>query len=289
MSDATTVTDPAAVVAAIEGRARRVETPCGDGTMAWRIWRSENADAEPLVLGHGAQGAWSHWIANIDALSKHRTIIAADLPGHGDSAMPASADHRGISEALAAGLRQLLPDGRPVDLVGFSFSGTAFSHFAAWYPDLVSRVILIGCGGLDTPLGHVDLKPARGLTGEDRRAVLKSNLLALMLHADDAVDDLAIHLLEKNARAARLANAADLVLPDKLVAILPEVKARVDAIWGEYDNPHPAPPLQEAVIRRSHPQADFRVIADAGHWVMYERPEVLNAVLLDMLGHAPRP
>lgn len=285
MSAALTAADPAAIVAKIESRARRVDTPCGEGTMAWRIW----GEGDPLVLGHGAQGSWSHWLANIDALAQHRMVIAVDLPGHGESALPPSADHRGISEALATGLRQILPAGRPVDMAGFSFSGILFSYLAAWHPDLVARVVLIGCGGLDTPLGHVELKPARGLTGDERRAVLKSNLLALMLHGNDAADDLAIHLLETNARAARLANAAELVLPDKLVAILPAVRARVDAIWGEYDNPHPAPPLQEAVIRRSHPAADFRVVADAGHWVMYERAEAFNAVLLDMLDRSAGP
>jgi pimeloyl-ACP methyl ester carboxylesterase len=272
--------EPAAYVSAIEARARRVETPCGDGTMVWRIW----GEGEPVVLGHGAQGAWSHWIANIDALAERRMVIAADLPGHGDSALPATLDHAGIAAALDAGLRQVLPGGEPVEMAGFSFSGTAFSHLAARYPERVKRLILIGCGGLDLPHGHVDIKPARGLKGAERRAVLKSNLLGLMLHAPEAVDDLAIHLLEKNARAARLANAAELVIPDRLVAVLPQVKVPVDAIWGGHDRPHPDPAVQEAVIRRSHPETDFRVIADAGHWVMYEQPEAFNAALLDMLG-----
>ena len=37
------------------------------------------------------------------------------------------------------------------------------------------------------------------------------------------------------------------------------------------------------MIRRTHPNCDFRVIAGAGHWAMYERPEAFNAALLDML------
>jgi pimeloyl-ACP methyl ester carboxylesterase len=271
--------DPAAIVADFEARGRRVETPCGDGTMVWRIW----GEGEPLVLGHGAQGAWSHWIRNIDALARTRMVIAADLPGHGDSAMPAAPEHSAISAALAEGLKQVVPGHLPVEVAGFSFSGIAFSHLAALHPECVKRVILIGCGGLDTPLGHVDLKPARGLRGEERKAVLKSNLLGLMLHSPESVDDLAMHLLEKNARAARLSNAQQLVLPHKLVKVLPDVKQPVDAIWGANDRPHPDPAIQEAVIRRTHPQADFRVIADAGHWAMYEEPAAFNAALLAML------
>lgn len=283
MSETAALTeDPAALVAECEARAQRVETRCGDGTMVWRIWGVESPDAAPLVVSHGAQGAWSHWIRNIDRLSQDRMVIAADLPGHGDSAMPASEDHRGISGAIAAGLKEIL-GGRPADLAGFSFGGCAFAHFAAWYPELVRRLVLIGTGGLDTPHGHVALGRVAGLKGEERKAMLKANLLGLMLHHPESADELAQHLLVVNARSARLGNSAELVIPDKLLRILPEVRVQVDAIWGEFDRPHPHPGAQEAAIRRSHPGCDFRVIADSGHWAMYERPEAFDAALLDML------
>ena len=270
--------DPAALVADLEARAQRVETPCGEGVMTWRIW----GEGEPLVVGHGAQGAWSHWIRNIEALARHRRVIAVDLPGQGDSAEPATRDHAGISAALATGLREILGAGGQADLAGFSFSGIAFAWFAHYHPELVRRLILIGCGGLDTPHGHPDLKPVKGLVGEERKARLKANLLGLMLHHPDSADDLAQHLLVANARNTRWVQT-DLVLPDRLAFILPRVTVPVDAIWGEFDRPHPDPAAQEAVIRRTHPNCDFRVIAGAGHWAMYERPEAFNAALLDML------
>jgi pimeloyl-ACP methyl ester carboxylesterase len=274
--------EPADIVAEIEGRARRVDTPCGEGTMAWHIW----GEGEPLVVSHGAQGAWSHWIANIDELAKTRMVVAADLPGHGDSALPETPDHAGISKAIATGLRQIVGE-RPIDFAGFSFGGVAFAWFAAAYPELVRRLVLIGCGGLDTPHGAVHLKPAKGLVGEERQAVLKGNLLGLMLHHPDSADELAQFLLVKNGRATRMMQAPTFVMPDRLAYILPRVSARVDAIWGEFDRPHPDPALQEAVIRRSHPECDFRVIEGAGHWAMYEQPEAFNAALLGILEERP--
>lgn len=284
MSDAAILAgDPAEFVAEIEGRARHVETPCGDGTMAWRIW-GEDRGGVPVVLSHGAQGAWSHWIRNVDALAASgRMVIAVDLPGHGDSADPVTPDHPGISAALAAGLRQILGEGRQVDLVGFSFGGVCFAYFASIHPEMVRRLILVGCGGLDTPLGHIDLRRVGGLQGQERQAALKANLLGLMLHHPESADDLAVHLLVRNARRSTI-NPQALVIPDRLAAVLPDVRVPVDAIWGEFDRPHPAPHLQEAVLRRSHPQADFRVVRDVGHWAMYERPEAFNETLLAMLG-----
>lgn len=275
--------DPAALVADYEARATRIETPCGDGAMVWRVW----GEGEPLVIGHGAQGAWSHWIRNIDRLSATRMLIAADLPGQGDSALPATPDHRGISAALAQGLAEILGEGVQADFAGFSFSGSAFAHLAAYHPGLVRRLIIIGSGGLDTPHGHVKLGRVAGLKGEERTAMLKANLLGLMLHHPESTDALAQHLLVVNARKARLASP-DLVIPDRLLRILPEIAAPVDAIWGEFDRPHPDPHVQEAVIRQVQPDTDFRVIADAGHWVMYERPDTFDAALLDMLDRPVR-
>lgn len=276
--------DPEAAIADFEARATRYETPCGDGVMVWRAW----GEGEPLVLGHGGQGAWTHWIRNIDILSRTRRLIIPDFPGQGDSAMPERADHAGLAEVLARGLHEILGEALPVDLCGFSFGGVALTYVAALHPEVARRVILVGCGGLDTPHGHVDLKRASGLQGEERRAVLKHNLLGLMLHHPESADDFAIHQLVPNARKCRF-EVAGFVLPDKLVKILPQVKVPVDAIWGEFDRPHPDPACQEEVLRRIQPDCDFRVIEGAGHWAMYERPEAFNAALLDILGTPPRP
>jgi pimeloyl-ACP methyl ester carboxylesterase len=276
------MSSPEDELAELESGARRVETPCGDGVMVWRVWGEGQPDRPALVLGHGGQGAWSHWVRNIDALAKHYTVIVPDLPGHGETAMPGTVDHDTISAAVAGGMRALLGEGQQADFVGFSFGGAVFTHFAVRYPALVRRVIIIGTGGLDTPHGHIDLGRVGGLQGEERRVAIKRNLLGLSLHDPESVDEMAMHLLVSNGRQSRL-SIQDLVLPDKVLQVLPQVKVPLDAIWGEFDRPHPDPAVQEAVLRRFQPDCNFRVVAGAGHWTMYERPEAFNATLLDML------
>ncbi|MEW9854270.1 alpha/beta fold hydrolase [Novosphingobium sp. M1R2S20] len=270
--------EPPAAIQSLQKRAERVETPCGDGTVVWHVW----GEGEPLVLAHGAQGSWQHWIRNIERLSESRKIIAVDLPGHGESALPDTPDHTGIAKALAEGLAGILGDGKPTDLCGFSFGGVVFAHLAAFYPDVARRLILVGCGGLGTPNGHVTLRSVSGLRGEEREAALRANLLGLMLHHPESADALAVHMLLPNAKRARLF-AADMVLPDKLLQILPRVRCRVDAIWGEFDRPHPEPAVQEAALRSVCPGAQFEVVSGAGHWAMYERPEAFEHALAKVL------
>lgn len=268
----------AAVVADVERRARRFETPCGDGVLVWRAW----GDGPPVLLAHGSHGGWSHWIRNIDALAAGRTVWAPDLPGYGESAPAEREDQDAIADALAQGLRQLVGPELPLDVVGFSFGGVACAYLAANHPELVRRLIIVGSGGLDTPVGHIEMQRLRGLEGEARRDVLRANLLALMLHHRDSVDELALHLQVTNGLRARL-DPSPLVLPDKLLHALPRITAQIDAIWGEHDRPHPVATGQEPVLRRFQPALEFRVIADAGHWAMYERPAAFNQTLLELL------
>lgn len=281
MSDAIPAAEPAPaeLIAAFERRARRHETPCGDGALVWRAWGS----GPPLLLAHGSHGSWAHFIRSIDVLAAARTVWAIDLPGNGDSALPPAADHAAISAVIANGLRQLIaPEALPLDVVGFSLGGVICAHLAALHPQLVRRLILVDTGGLDTPMGALETARARGLEGEARRAALRTNLLAIMLRHPESVDELALYLLDRDGPRGRL-KPQGLVLPDKLLRVLPTVPVQVDAIWGEFDGPHPDPPAQEAALRSVLPDLDFRTIASSGHWVMYEQPESFNRTVLDML------
>lgn len=276
--------EPAQIIAALEARCRRFETACGEGRLVWRVWGS---GGPPVLLAHGGGGSWLHWIRNIESLAESRRVWAVDLPGYGESAMPPEAEHRAIAEVLAAGLRELLPRELPIDAVGFSFGGVVVAQLAAFHSEIVRRLILVDAGGLETPLGKIHLQRMRELDGEARRAASRANLLALMLHKESSVDALALHLEAIQGARARL-NPTPLVLPDRLLEVLPHIAAPIDAIWGEHDRPHPEPALQEAVLRRFQPDLEFRVVPDAGHWAMYENAEVFNRTLLELLARPLR-
>lgn len=272
----------------VDALARRFVTPYADGLVTWRAW----GRGEPLLLIHGSQGNWTHWIRNVEALARGRMVIAVDLPGHGDSVLPKEETHAAMSSALSSGLALILQQvgvaSARVDLAGFSFGGAIAANFALRHPELVRRLVLIGVGGIGTPRGTTKLGRIGGLVGEERRRAMKANLLGLMLHNPDSVDDLAMHLLIANAARARIAKPGEFVMPDKILAVLPELLVPYDAIWGEFDRPHPYPHEQEEVLRRYQPDLEFRVIAGAGHWAMYERPEAFNLALSDVLARPVR-
>ena len=59
----------------------------------------------PLVLLHGGSGSWMHWIHCISRFAQAHRVLAADLPGLGDSPSPAEPyDARSLAEVVCAGL-----------------------------------------------------------------------------------------------------------------------------------------------------------------------------------------
>ena len=71
------------ILTSLIAAARRIETPCAAGQMVWHAW-NEGAGA-PLVLLHGGNGSWRHWVRQIQPFAATRCVIAADLPGLGES------------------------------------------------------------------------------------------------------------------------------------------------------------------------------------------------------------
>jgi pimeloyl-ACP methyl ester carboxylesterase len=275
---------PEAFVEAIEGRSERFETPCGQGALAWRAW----GEGPPLLLLHGAGGSWAHWIRNIPALSARRRLLAVDIPGYGESAPLAEAETPfPVAQVIADGLRRL-PFAVPLDVAGFSLGGVVAAHMAVVAPDLVRRLVIIGSGGLDTPLSHIRYQRLGGLSGEEKRAAQRRNLLQMMLHDPASADDLALYLQDTRTSRGTL-DAQSLVLPDRLVKVLPQVRAQVDLIWGEFDRPHYDPEAQAEVVRRTHPDASLQVVRGAGHWAMFEGARQFDAMLQDLLDQPLRP
>jgi pimeloyl-ACP methyl ester carboxylesterase len=100
-----------------------------------------------LLLIHGMAGNAENWRAVIEPLSRAHTVIAPDLPGHGESE-PGGGDYS--LGSLAAGLRDLLLTlgHERATLVGHSLGGGIAMQFTYQFPEMVERLILVSSGGL---------------------------------------------------------------------------------------------------------------------------------------------
>jgi pimeloyl-ACP methyl ester carboxylesterase len=250
--------------------------------MGWRIW----GEGTPLVLLHGGYGSWNHWIRNVLPLSEHFMVIAADMPGLGESDMPPKPyTAESLAAIIAEGLRQVVPEPMRFHLTGFSFGGVMSGHVAAILGENGATLTLIGAGGLGLPGGGmVKFKRQQSeMAPEELDALHRHNLKILMLADPVNVDDLAVYLQTINFRRARL-RSQSYSRGNALRLVLPQVKAALKGIWGEQDATVGAYiAKREALLREVSRDLDFRLIEKAGHWVAYENPGPFNEVLIDML------
>ena len=265
----------------LERSATRLATPCGDGELVWHRW----GEGPELVLLHGGTGSWRHWVRNIAHFATARTVLAADMPGLGESAMaPGPPEPASVAAALAASLAQLLGPARRYHLAGFSFGANIGTHLAAIEGAHVRSHTIVGAASLGFPRQPVELQKIRIRQGAERVETHRQNLNALMLIDPARIDDEAIRIQEWNTVHARLRSrgfASGTSLKDQL----PKVAAPMRAIWGARDQvswPHIGERL--AMLHQARPELVSEVIPNAGHWVMYEAPEAFNDALERMLG-----
>lgn len=106
----------------------------------WRVF--DRGGARPVLalhcsLAHG--GAWSGLAAGLRGV----TVVAPDLPGHGQSGgWDGGTDLHGLTTRIAADLAGRLDGGGPVDVMGHSFGGTVALRLALERPGLVRSLVL---------------------------------------------------------------------------------------------------------------------------------------------------
>lgn len=276
--------DDTPTLSALAARAQVLTTPCGSGEMVWRTW---GAGTKTVVLLHGGSGSWRHWVKTIPSLAGRCRVIAADLPGLGDSAMPPDPAGPATSAVVvAAGLRAIVPAEHETHLVGFSYGSHVATLAAPALGDRLADLTIVGCAALGLPPWPMEEFPKEraGMTEAERRAVHRRTLEILMFADPSAIDDLAVDIQAANVARTRL-RTRHFAGSDDIARGLAEVRVPLKSIWGARDIlAHPSFDAVRNILSRHHPELDFRTVSGAGHWVMYERGDDFATELIDVLG-----
>jgi pimeloyl-ACP methyl ester carboxylesterase len=260
-------------------------TKSGEGAMSWRSW----GEGKPLVFLHGNFGSWRHWARNIPFFARTRRVIAADIPGLGESAAPSPYTAMDIAKVLQVGLDDILGHDRLYDLAGFSFGSTISAHLAAIDGAKVRTLTVVGGGTLGLPRGDTPSMKVRNLKGEERMAAHRFNLGSMMFGDPANIDDLAVAIQHFNTIEPGQ-RSRDFIDPSAMRNMLEMIARRADtpqatrvtSLWGERDAAA-APVIDRLNLIRSL-FGDTRdlamgMIPGAGHWLPYEHADIYNAIL----------
>lgn len=277
-------------IADIEARSTLERVPMGNGgRMMWHVWGAEQGKPV-LVLLHGGGGSWLHWVRNVLPLSRRYALYVADLPGLGESDSPDDLkDVWSVANCTRHAMDQLLPRDSRFDIAGFSFGGNIGSHICTLYGERVRSMTLVGPGGFRMKR---QARPAlsrltRDMPGDRLVAEARRNLELLMVHDPGSIDPIALHMQVVNSLRARTKSRGISAL-GLLSDVVPTLRTRVNAIWGEFDSTaYPFFEEREVFLRTHHPQLDLRYIEGGGHWIAFEAADAFNAMLPDMLDKLP--
>ncbi|MCW2801534.1 MAG: hypothetical protein JWQ70_3006 [Aeromicrobium sp.] len=241
-----------------------------------------------LLLLHGLGCDSSTWLSVMPQLSKHFTVIAPDLLGHGESDKP-DADYS--LGGYANGMRDLLTilGIDKVTVVGHSFGGGVAMQFAYQFPDRTERVVLVSTGGLGkevTPLIRFLTVPGSGsvlaaLTFRPWRPLVAGamrSLSKLPISATRDLDEVAriYEALADPAERTAVQRVTSHVLNWKgqfvtmtdrsyLARLMP-----VLVIWGRQDMVIPS---SHADLAPTHAMSDVHVFDDSGHFPHKDHPD----------------
>ncbi len=240
----------------------------------------------PLVLLHGGMGSINHWQRNFDALARHYTVHALDMPGYGDSpTVPKDIPGDDYVNLVAGALDTTVPAGA-FRLAGFSFGGIMAALCAARMGPRILKLSLMGPGGFKRHGPPLDLrKIPRASEGADAmREVLRHNLRVMMCADPAAVTDEAIDLHHANVRRTRYDGRHFSLTPGLMASCLARMTCPAQIIWGEKDALcYPDVQVRVDESRKARPDVRIDVLPGAGHWVQYEAAESVNRLLLEFL------
>lgn len=244
---------------------------------------TDEGEGIPLLFVHGFPLSRGAWCKQVEAFKASHRVIAPDLRGLGESEATAGPVPMSLfAEDLHALLQHLeTVDTGPVILVGHSMGGYVALAFAKAYPQALRGLVLVGTkAGADTPEGAA----ARRATAEKVRTE----------GASAVVDAMAPKMLsEGNTDAAMAAAVRDLMAPSRpegVIGALLGMAERPDAgpwlggirvptlvITGLEDTLIPS--SESEAMAKAIPNAQLRLIPNAGHLVAFERADAFNTAL----------
>jgi pimeloyl-ACP methyl ester carboxylesterase len=248
----------------------------------------------PLVLVHGLGGCGANWVDVAPLLAAKRRVLVPELPGHGLSTpLPAVPNLAVFADRI--GLVAEREGMLPAAFVGHSLGGTVALRLALRRPDDVSALVLAAGAGISSTtrrakygLRILGIIGPRRLVAPWADSVADSPFLRYAVFGRwGAADPLILSraavdgFLEGTRLTSDSVSAARAVVSDDVRRDLGELGCRTLVLWGARDNQLPLADGFEFARRLDAP---LRVIADCGHLLIGERPDLCAEAIENFLG-----
>ena len=238
-----------------------------------RVWYDEAGSGEPVVLLHGGAVDSRFFDAMLPGLVQRFRVIRTDLWGHGrtaDRPGPFSLD------SFAADVAELIERvaGGAADVVGHSIGANVALALAMSRPDLVRRTVQISGGfNVEADVAAVGERPPID-------EMVASTVAFLGASYGEVSPDGQAHFAVVVRKDFELSSRE----PALRTEDLREVRIRTLVMAADDD----ITPLEHMLdMYRALPDAELAIVPGTSHFLLQEKPELCNSVIIDFLANEP--
>jgi len=267
---------------------RFVDLP--DGTVHYEM--AGPSDAQTVVLVHGFSVPYYIWDPTFKALVEAGfRVLRYDLYGRGYSDRPDVTYDQDLFDRQLLHLLSALDIDQPVDVLGLSMGGAIAVVFTDRHPDRVRKLGLIDPAGLPFERPFAAKLLEAPILGEWIMSLFGDRILVPGLKDDlcdperfpEYVEQYLAQMQYVGFKRALLSTIRSGMLAGATEAYagVGRQGLPVSLIWGRQDQVVPFELGEQ--LRKLVPQVEFHAIDEAGHVPHYERPEVVNPLLIEFL------
>jgi pimeloyl-ACP methyl ester carboxylesterase len=259
-----------------------------------RYFVGGSAGSDPVVLVHGLGGCAANWVDVAPLLAETRRVLVPELPGHGLSTpLPAVPNLAVFADRI--GLVAEHEQALPAAFVGHSLGAVVALRLALRHPHDVNALVLAAAAGISSTsrrarygLRILGIIGPRRLVAPWAGSVAGSAFLRYavfghwgaadpLILSPEAVDG----FLEGTRLTSDSVSAARAVVADDVRPELDRLRCPTLVLWGALDNQLR---LVDAFEFARRLDAPLRVIADCGHLLIGERPDLCADAVENFLG-----
>lgn len=259
----------------------------------------EAGTGEPLILLHGSGPgvtAWGNFRFNIPVFAEEYRVIAPDMAGFGLSEL---GEINELYSVMAANRVIRLMDHLGIEqaaFVGNSMGAAVASELAARYPERISKLVMMGAGGLSQatfqPGPSEGFKRLFEFLDDPTRERMIAWLHTMLFDSSQITDEL-VEMRMNNALAPGAIERtkrifAGMFSPELLANHTPlwtkpeSIKTPTLMLWGRDDRTVPYDMAHFA--NRMLPDVELHTFSRCGHWIQIERKRDFERVVLEFVG-----
>ncbi len=241
-----------------------------------KTWYDTTGDGDPLVLLHGGLCTNDTWGAQFAAFGVRFRVVAPERRAHGHTPdVDGPLSYRDMAQDTVAFLETVVR--RPAHLIGWSDGGIVGLLVASERGDLVRKLVAIGANTHTEP-GALAPGADEGLSAGPDDQSLETFRGLYAASSPDGAD----HWPVMFAKVVQMAMAGPGITAGEL--------ARIDAPTLVVSGDDDVVSLEHTLeIYRAIPRSELAVVPGTSHALVFEKPDLLNRLVLDFLEKEPVP